>query len=110
MVKTLVDITNHIKRCESLLKKRENNSSQQLEDQGQDDSNILDEKFPMKNMDDVKNIEQQLRHNEIFKKQVVSIKMKLSNICYYKCRHSKTLIFKLCNISVVTKFILVFEN
>ncbi|XP_070168239.1 IgA FC receptor-like isoform X2 [Polyergus mexicanus] len=73
VIKSLVDITNRIKRCEFLLKKKQNNSSEQLENQIYDtENNILDEKFPMKNLDDVRNIEQQLKHDETFKKQVKS--------------------------------------
>lgn len=73
VIKSLVDITNRIKRCEFLLKKKQNNYSEQLENQIHDTENILDEKFSMKNLDDVRDIEQQLQHDEIFIKQVVSI-------------------------------------
>lgn len=77
VINSLVDITNRVKRCEVLLKKKQNNSSEQLENQIYDtENNILDEKFPMKCLDDVKDIEQQLKHDEIFKKQVVSIDKK----------------------------------
>lgn len=70
----MVDITNRVKRCEFLLKKKQNNPSEQSENQVYDtENNILDEKFPMKNLDDVKDIEQQLKHDETFKKQIVSI-------------------------------------
>jgi len=55
------------------LKKKQNNSEQNLENQVYDSENILDEKFPMKSLDDVKDIEQQLKHDETFKKQIVSI-------------------------------------
>lgn len=73
VVKSLVDITNRVKRCEFLLKKKQNNS-QQLENQISDtENNILEETFPMKSLDDVREIEQQLKHDETFKKQVVSI-------------------------------------
>lgn len=75
VIKSLVDITNRIKRCEFLLKKKQN-SYQNLENgfhQAHDSENILDEKFPMKSLDDIKDIEQQLKHDEIFKKQIVSI-------------------------------------
>lgn len=74
VVQSLVDITNRVKKCESLLKKKQNNSSEEnLENQVNDIENILDERFPMKSLDDVKDIEQQLKHNETFKKQIVSI-------------------------------------
>lgn len=75
VVKNLVDITNRIKRCEFLLKKKQNNFSEQLENEinDTDENNILDEKFPMKSLDDVRGIEQQLKHDETFKKQLVSI-------------------------------------
>lgn len=73
MISSLVDITNRVKSCECLLKKL-HNSSQQLENQIYDtDNKILDEKFPMKSLDDVRDIEQQLKHDETFKNQVVSI-------------------------------------
>ena len=74
VVKSLVDITNRVKRCELLLKKRQRDSEQNLEYQINDtEENILDEKFLMKSLDDVKDIEQQLKHDETFKKQIVSI-------------------------------------
>ncbi|XP_039313728.1 uncharacterized protein LOC120356872 isoform X2 [Solenopsis invicta] len=72
MISSLVDITNRLKSCECLLKKL-HNSSQQLENQIYDtDNKILDEKFPMKSLDDVRDIEQQLKHDETFKNQVKS--------------------------------------
>lgn len=74
VIKRLIDITNRVKRCEFLLKKKQNNSSEQLENEVYDTENdILDEKFPMKSLDDVRDIKQQLKHDETFKKQVVSI-------------------------------------
>lgn len=75
VIKSLVDITNRIKRCEFLLKKKQNNFSEQLENEinDTDENNILDEKFPMKSLDYVRGIEQQLQHDETFKKQLVSI-------------------------------------
>ncbi|XP_036151096.1 uncharacterized protein LOC105830252 isoform X1 [Monomorium pharaonis] len=72
VVKSLIDITNRVKRCECLLKKKQDNS-EQLENQVYDTENkILDEKFPMQNLDDVKNIEQQLKHDEKFRDKVKS--------------------------------------
>jgi hypothetical protein len=72
VISSLVDITNRVKSCECLLKKQHNSS--QLENQIYDtDNKILDEKFPMKSLDDVRDIEQQLKHDETFKNQVVSI-------------------------------------
>lgn len=71
----MVDITNRVKKCEFLLKKKQDTSSEQLENQiyDTDENNILNEKFPMKSLDDVRDIEQQLKHDETFKKQLVSI-------------------------------------
>ncbi|XP_071578187.1 uncharacterized protein [Temnothorax nylanderi] len=72
IIKSLVDITNRVKSCECLLKKL-HNSSEQLENQVYDtDNKIFDEKFPMKSLDDVRDIEQQLKHDETFKNQVKS--------------------------------------
>ncbi|XP_018401617.1 PREDICTED: uncharacterized protein LOC108778822, partial [Cyphomyrmex costatus] len=66
-----VEITNRVKKFEGLLSKKQNNYSVQLENQFYDTENkILNEKFPMKSLNNVKSIEQQLKHNETFKKQV----------------------------------------
>ncbi|XP_011858928.1 PREDICTED: uncharacterized protein LOC105556443, partial [Vollenhovia emeryi] len=72
VIKSLVDITNRVKRCEFLLKKKQYNSEQNLENQVYDSENILDEKFSVKSLDEIKDIEQQLKHDEIFKKQIIS--------------------------------------
>lgn len=74
VIKSLIEITNRVKKCESLLNKKQNNSSEQLENQISDtENNILDEKFPMTSLDDVRNIEQQLKSDKTFKTQVVSV-------------------------------------
>lgn len=74
VIKSLIEITNRVKKCESLLNKKQNNSSEQLENQISDtENNILDEKFPMTSLDDVRNIERQLKSDKTFKTQVVSV-------------------------------------
>jgi len=61
--------------------KKKQNFSEQLENQinDTDENNIIDEKFPTKSLDDVRDIEQQLKNDETFKKQLVRINR---NICF----------------------------
>jgi len=66
------------------IEKKKQNFSEQLENQinDTDENNILDEKFPMKSLADVRDIEQQLKNDETFKKQLVRINRNILYVFY----------------------------